>query len=40
MLNRIGLPLYKRAKRERFIKLRRELKINIERETQILLELS
>jgi len=33
MLNRIGLPLAKKIKKEKSIKLRRELKLSIERET-------
>ncbi|CDW91345.1 histidine acid phosphatase family protein [Stylonychia lemnae] len=40
MLNRIGLPLAKKIKKEKSIKLRRELKLSIERETQQLLECS
>eukprot|EP00347_Sterkiella_histriomuscorum_P003567 403363794 len=37
MLNRIGLPLAKKIKKEKSIKLRKELKMSIERETQQLM---
>ena len=40
MLNRIGLPLAKKIRREKFMAIRKELKASLERETNELMEYS
>ena len=40
MLNRIGMPLAKRVRKEKMLEIRKELKVSLEQETQALMRFS